>query len=161
MKTLLSAALAAVLLIAASPSFAAGGGSGGSNGSTWSGSDAKDNANFAAGRTAVESKDFAKAIPLLEKVVASDPNNADAFNLLGYSRRNAGDLDGAFAAYERALTLDPKHKGAHEYVGEAYLQAGNLAKAEEHLAALDKICFFGCDEYDELKDRIAAFKAKK
>ncbi len=161
MKTLLSVLVAAGLLITASPSFGAGGDSSGSDGSTWNKSDAKLDPDFAAAGEAVAAKDFAKAIPLLEKAVASDPKNADAFNLLGYSRRNAGDLEGAFAAYDRALTIDPKHKGAHEYVGEAYLQAGNLAKAEEHLAALDKICFFGCDEFTELKDRIAAFKAAK
>ena len=42
--------------------------------------------------------------------------------------------------YEQALKLNPRQRGAHEYVGEAYLLTGNVAKAEEHLAALEKMC---------------------
>jgi len=65
-----------------------------------------------------------------------------------------------FKHYNEALRIDPKHKGAHEYVGEAYLMVGNVAKAKEHLAALDRICFFGCDEYSLLKKAVAEFEAK-
>ena len=66
--------------------------------------------------------------------------HADAHNWLGFAYRNTGDLDRAFAEYEEALKLDPQHKGAHEYVGEAYVIARNLPKTEEHLAALEKLC---------------------
>jgi len=57
------------------------------------------------------------------------------------------DMDEVFKHYAEALRIDPKHKGAHEYMGEAYLQMNDLARAKEHLAALDKICFFACEEY--------------
>lgn len=70
-------------------------------------------------------------------------------------------MEQAFAHYRKALDLDPEHKGAHEYIGEAYLMVGDLARAEEHLAALDGLCFFGCEEYRELKEAIAAYKAKQ
>ena len=30
--------------------------------------------------------------------------------------------DKAFVYYEKALSLDPRHKGAHEYIGELYLK---------------------------------------
>ena len=159
MRLLFSLILAAGLALSALPALAAGGDSGG--GSTWDSSSRKVDPDFDAGRKAAAAEDFGRAVPLLQKAVATDPKNADAFNLLGYSLRKSGNLDAAFAAYEKALTLDPKHKGAHEYIGEAYLQAGNLAKAEEHLVALDDICFFGCDEYEDLKQRIADFKAGK
>ena len=56
----------------------------------------------------------------------------------------------AFAEYEEALHLDPGHKGAHEYVGEAYVIAKNLPKAQEHLAALEKLCGRSCPEYRDL-----------
>lgn len=153
--------LAAGSALAPVSASAAGGGDSDGGSSTWGNSVKTLDPDFAAGMKAAEAKNFGRAVPLLEKAVATDPENADAFNLLGYSRRNAGDFDGAFTAYEKALTLNPKHKGAHEYIGEAYLQTGNLTKAEEHLKALDKLCFFGCDEYSELKDRIAAFKEGK
>jgi tetratricopeptide (TPR) repeat protein len=71
-----------------------------------------------------------------------------------------GNLDAAFKYYERALDINPKHRGAHEYVGETYLLANNLPKAEEHLAALDKLCFFSCEEYRDLKAAIADYKEK-
>jgi hypothetical protein len=56
--------------------------------------------------------------------------------------------------------MDPEHRGAHEYVGEAYLKVGNLEMAKKHLAALDGICFFGCEEYDDLKAAVAAYRPK-
>jgi tetratricopeptide (TPR) repeat protein len=65
-----------------------------------------------------------------------------------------------FKHYEEALRIDPKHRGAHEYIGEAYLMTGNLPKAREHLAALDKLCFFGCAELDQLKKAIAAYEGR-
>lgn len=34
---------------------------------------------------------------------------------------HSGQLDLAFKHYQRALQLDPRHLGAHEYIGEAYL----------------------------------------
>jgi len=37
---------------------------------------------------------------------------------------------------------------------------GNLGKAKEHLGQLDKLCFFGCEEYDDLKKAIAEFEKK-
>ncbi len=109
---------------------------------------------------AIKAKEYEQAISYLHAVVARDDRNAEAHNLLGYSERMRGNLDAAFKHYERALAIDPKHRGAHEYVGETYLLAGNLPKAQEHLAILDKLCFFPCEEYRDLKAAIAAYRAK-
>jgi Flp pilus assembly protein TadD len=117
--------------------------------------------NFTEGKKAIDAKDWPKAVELFQKVVAKNDKNADAFNWLGYATRNQGDYDKAFAAYTKALELDPKHRGAHEYIGEAYLKVNNLAKAEEHLKQLDALCAFGCAELTELKTKIAAYKAAK
>jgi hypothetical protein len=54
-------------------------------------------------------------------------------------------------------TPNPRQRGAHEHLGEAYLVQGDLAKAEEHLAALERICLIPCEEHDELKRAIAAY----
>ena len=107
---------------------------------------------------AIKDKNWDTAMELLEKAVARDPKNADIHNLMGYTERNRGNLDAAFKQYEQALSLNPRHRGAHEYIGEAYLMAGNLPKAEEHLARLDKLCFFPCAEYKDLKAAIAKYK---
>ena len=109
---------------------------------------------------AIKARQYAKAIPLLSAYVARVGDDADAENYLGYASRQTGDMTAAFAHYQRALALNPKHRGAHEYVGEAYLMTGNLAKAEEHLKVLDGLCTFSCPEYRDLKSAIASFKAK-
>lgn len=109
-------------------------------------------------KVAIKDRNWDKAIELLDRAVARDPGNAEIHNQRGFTERNRGNLDGAFKHYETALTLDPKHRGAHEYIGEAYLMAGNPGKAEEHLAKLHKLCLFGCEEYTDLKEAIAKYK---
>lgn len=114
--------------------------------------------DLAAARKAIDAKAWPEAVRRLQVVLEKKGPSADVHNLLGYAERHQGHLDAAFQHYEQALRLDPKHRGAHEYVGEAYLMIGNLAKAEEHLAALDKLCLFTCEEYRDLKRSIAAYK---
>jgi tetratricopeptide (TPR) repeat protein len=106
--------------------------------------------------------DWKRSEAILRDALAKDPRNADYHNLYAYAIRKGEkpNLDVVFKHYNEALRIDPKHKGAHEYVGEAYLMVGNVAKAKEHLAALDRICFFGCDEYSLLKKAVAEFEAK-
>ena len=110
--------------------------------------------------TSIKTGRYRQAARLLENMVASDPGNADAFNLLGYSYRRLGDTDQALRNYHKALELNSGHKGAHEYIGELYLEMGNLEKAEYHLDRLDTICFFGCDEYRTLRDAVAAYRVR-
>ena len=116
--------------------------------------------NYAAGKRALDAGDWKAATLAFGKAVEKEPGNANAQNFLGYSYRKSGNLDMAFKHYNEALRLDPNHRGAHEYIGEAYLMAGNLVKAEEYLKALDRLCLFGCEEYDLLKKAIAQFKQK-
>jgi len=119
------------------------------------------NPDFTAGKAAVEAGKYADAVSLMTRVVGKEPGNADALNYLGYSYRRLGDFENSLAFYKKALAVNPDHRGANEYLGELYLQMGDLAKAEERLARLDSICFFGCKEYSELKQAIADFKAGK
>ena len=105
-------------------------------------------------RALIAQKDWTSAVPVLDSYVKSHPQSADGFNLLGYSLRNQNKYDQALAAYQQALTIDPKHKGAHEYMGIAYVQLGQMNKAKQHLNALDKICTFSCEEYSDLKKAI-------
>jgi Tfp pilus assembly protein PilF len=111
---------------------------------------------------ASEKQDWKAAAAVLEEGLQKSPNNADYHNLLAYSIRKGPnpDMSEVFKHYNEALRIDPKHKGAHEYLGEAYLMVGNVAKAKEHLAQLDKLCFFGCSEYSDLKKAIAAYEQK-
>lgn len=159
MKTMTRFAVMSALALGlglAQPVFAMGGG-----GAPATAEPAKADPNLDAAKKAIDAKNWAGAIPLLESVVAKDAKNADAFNWLGFAQRNNGNLPAAFDAYGKALAIDPKHRGAHEYLGEAYLKANDLPKAEEQLKKLDSLCSFGCAEYTELKTKIAAYKAAK
>lgn len=118
---------------------------------------------MANARKALAAHDYGKAVAELTTVVRSDPRNAEAHNLLGYSYRKspAPDLKKAFEHYGTALRIDPRHKGAHEYIGEAYLADRKPAEAEKHLAELERICGNrSCDEYADLAKSIAAYKAR-
>ena len=117
--------------------------------------------DYENGRKAIESRNWKLALDQFGRAVARDPNNADIHNYLGYAYRKSGNLDAAFRSYGEALRLDPGHRGAHEYLGEAYLTVNNLAKAEEHLAALNRICFFSCEEYRDLKKQIEEYKQRR
>ena len=114
---------------------------------------------LAGARTLIADSKWAAAIEELKKV--NDTGSADWNNLMGYSHRKAKSPDFAAAErhYSEALRIDAKHRGALEYSGELYLMLGDLAKAEQRLAALDKACLFSCDEYKDLKAAVAAFKA--
>lgn len=109
----------------------------------------------------IEEGRYERAIGVLEGVVAEDPDNADAYNWLGYAHRNIGEYEQAVEHYERALEIDPEHLGALEYLGEAYLAMDDLGGAEAMLARLDSACWFGCEEYDELEQAIAEYRAEQ
>ncbi|MGH7302390.1 MAG: tetratricopeptide repeat protein [Candidatus Rokuibacteriota bacterium] len=120
---------------------------------------ALEDPKYVEGVNAVKRKDYAAAIPLFEAVVAKDNRNADAYNWLAYSIRQKGDAAKSIPIYEKALAINPKHRGAHEYIGEAFLALGNLPKAKEHLAVLNKLCFFPCEEYSDLKKAVQDHEA--
>jgi Flp pilus assembly protein TadD len=116
---------------------------------------------FKAGQKAVKAKDYESALVHLSKALEKDPNSADTHNLIGYSYRKLGNTEQAFEHYRMALNINPKHRGANEYLGELYLETDQLPKAEERLAVLDKACLWGCEEYDDLKGAIEKYKAEK
>lgn len=120
-----------------------------------------EDADFVAGKKSIKSKDWQAATKSFTKVVAREPDNADAHNYLGYASRNLGKMEDSFKHYNIALKLDPKHKGAHEYIGVAYLKSNQPEKAKEHLASLEKICGKKCEEYEDLAKAIAAYQPKK
>ena len=114
--------------------------------------------DYAAGKKAIDAKDWTTAIRMLSSAALRDTRNADIQNYLGFSYRNAGEMKKAFEHYERALKLNPRHRGAHEYIGEAYLLVDNLPKAEEHVAALRKICLIPCEELEDLEKQVSAYR---
>jgi tetratricopeptide (TPR) repeat protein len=113
--------------------------------------------DFAAGKRAILANDWLGAIKALTSAALRDDRNADIQNYLGYAYRRLQQLDPAMRHYQQALVLNPRHRSAHEHLGEAYLAQGDLIKAEEYLAALAIICLIPCIEYDDLKRAIAEY----
>jgi tetratricopeptide (TPR) repeat protein len=113
--------------------------------------------DFAAGKRAIGTGDWEGAIKALTNAALRDDRNADIQNYLGYAYRRLRQFDPAMQYYQQALTLNPRHRSAHEHLGEAYLAQGQRAKAKEQLTALEKICLIACDEYDDLKRAMAKY----
>lgn len=112
-----------------------------------------------AARAAIASQEWLRAQIELRAALADAPELADAHNLLGYALRKQTppDVNRALFHYRQALQIDPAHKGAHEYIGEAYLMLDRLDLARQHLQALEQLCQRPpCEERDDLRAAIAA-----
>ena len=107
--------------------------------------------DYVLAEKAVKAKDFRNAARLLEAYLIGDSSNANAWNYLAYSHRKLGDLKKAEAEYKKALILNPDHTGAHEYLGELYVETGRLDLAVQLLGRLKQICGVDCEEYEELE----------
>lgn len=110
-------------------------------------------------RRMIEARDYAAAERLLDAARARTPDDPDVYSLLGLCARKLGRLDDSYGHYQRALGLDPGHLGAHEYLGELYLQRGDPDLARSQLAELERLCPLGCEERSELAEAIQAREA--
>src|SRR5262245_58104567 len=115
-----------------------------------------------AATQAINAENWPQAQGYMKELVTKNPSDAEYHNLYAYTLRKGPnpDMSLVFKHYNEALRLDPRHRGANEYLGEAYLMVNNLPKAKEQLATLDKLCFFPCKEFSDLKKSIANYEAK-
>jgi tetratricopeptide (TPR) repeat protein len=114
--------------------------------------------DFKAGKKALRAEDWNRAIAAFELAALRDPTNADIQNYIGYAYRRLHQIGPAIGYYQKALMLNPRHRGAHEHLGEAFLVLGDSAEAEQLLAALERLCLIPCEEYDDLKRAITVSK---
>ena len=117
--------------------------------------------DYAAGKAAMDQKNWPEAVKRFHQAALRDPESADLHNYLGFSYRNLKQMDLAFKFYKRSIQLNPRHRGAHEYIGEAYLMVNDLANAEKHLAALRNICLLPCEELADLEKAVKDYRARK
>jgi len=111
---------------------------------------------LAAPRRLIAAEDWAGALAALR--AHPQATDADWHNLMGYTLRKQAtpQLAEAEAQYLEALRIAPDHRGANEYLGELYVMKGELAKARERLAVLERLCPSGCEEREDLERAIAA-----
>ncbi|HEU0063287.1 MAG TPA: tetratricopeptide repeat protein [Hyphomicrobiaceae bacterium] len=111
--------------------------------------------DLAAVRAKIKAKDWPAAIGDLNAMIDQGVQQADVYSLLGFSLRKRGEHAQAYSFYRKALEFEPNHKGALEYLGELYVERGEMAKAREHVSLLASLCPTGCEELDDLKAAIA------
>ena len=125
--------------------------------------------DYAKGKAAFEREDWPGVIDHMTRAIDQRPWHDDAHNLLGFAHRKLGNYEKALDAYARALELNPHHRGALEYLGEAYLELDRpeLAKGmlERLAAACQRIAVgateggwqSGCEEWQELNEAYEAY----
>jgi tetratricopeptide (TPR) repeat protein len=116
--------------------------------------DTGDSLDLSLARERIKAKDFKGALEELMPMLASI-QHADVHNLIGFALRKTGDYGQAYTHYRKALELDPEHKGALEYLGELYVETGQIDKAREHVVILKRLCPKGCEELSDLEAAIA------
>jgi Flp pilus assembly protein TadD len=109
-------------------------------------------------RAKIKAKDYAGALAQLREL-ADDVQHADVYNLMGFTLRKTGDFKTSLTYYNKAIEMQPEHKAAREYLGELYVETGNMEKAKEQLAVLAKLCPGGCEEREDLQKAINAKSA--
>lgn len=115
--------------------------------------------DLTAVRAKIKARDFKSALVDLTVMIDNNVQHADVYNLMGFSLRKTGDLKTAYTFYRKALEFDPEHKGALEYLGELYVETGDMPKARENLVKLVTLCPSGCEEREDLEKAIAAASA--
>lgn len=105
---------------------------------------------YAEAKASIDAGNFIAALPILLQLTADEPQNADAWNLLGFTQRKLGEMEAAGVAYDTALTINPAHLGALEYQGELFLQTGAVDKAKANLETLRGLCG-DCEEFGDLE----------
>jgi tetratricopeptide (TPR) repeat protein len=96
---------------------------------------------------------FEEALQVLN--LLKNPNTAKALNYRGYATRKLGRLDEGIAYYRKSVALDPRYAQVREYLGEAYVIKGDMARAKAQLRAIKRICGTECEEYEDLAKAIA------
>jgi Flp pilus assembly protein TadD len=115
----------------------------------------KDAPDLASARAKIKAKDYQAAVAEL-KALADTHEHADVYSLLGFSLRKTGDCSTALTFYKKALDYDAYHKGAREYLGELYVETGDLPNAREQLAVLTRLCPQSCEERADLEKALSA-----
>jgi tetratricopeptide (TPR) repeat protein len=117
----------------------------------------RDAPYLASVRAKIQAKDYKGALAELTPMIETH-QHADVYSLMGFALRKTGDYKQAYTFYRKALDFDPEHKGALEYLGELYVETGQVDKARENLAMLKKLCPVGCEEMFDLEEAIASAK---
>lgn len=96
-------------------------------------------------------RDYDSAKVELQAVLMATGPNPDVLTYLGFANRKQGNLETAVSFYSAALSVDPSHLNAREYLGEYYVERGDLDAARSQLSRIESLCPFGCSQSVELQ----------
>ena len=96
---------------------------------------------------------YQEALQVLD--LLKNRNTAQALNYRGYATRKLGRVDEGIGYYLKSVALDPRYAEVREYLGEAYVTKGDLARAKAQLRAIKKICGTECEQYKDLAKAIS------
>ena len=159
MRKATAISIALLVGMAATDVFAMGGSGGYGGGMGGMGSSQMQLDDYSMALRLIHHEKYGDAIPYLERALERRPHDADVLNYLGYTERMINNYQLSLSYYQKALTEDPDHKGAHEYLGELYLNMHDLTSAQGQLAELVRLCPDSCDERDALTKAIADYQA--
>lgn len=113
---------------------------------------------YQAGRAFAQAGRYGDAISVLSTIAANgDPR---VLNYLGYAHRKQGRILVGLGYYEEALRLNPDFTLARSYMGEAFLELGDLNSARAQLQEIANRCGTDCDEYRALDDQVGDYLKK-
>src|SRR5262245_51956315 len=79
-----------------------------------------------------QSGDYGRAAQILYQVLEVDPNQVEAYHLLGAAYQALGRLEDAVTNYRHALTLEPDRAEVHNNIGIALAHMARWPDALRH-----------------------------
>jgi tetratricopeptide (TPR) repeat protein len=120
-------------------------------------SNVDDETLYATGRDMARlDQDYDGAIETLR--LMQNQNDPRALTMIGYSLRKSGRIEEAMGYYGRALVIDANNVQTREYLGEAYLQQGDLAGAKAQLTEISARCGVTCETWIKLDQQVRSFE---
>ncbi len=138
--------------------YAAGGGAGGAGGDEYTSSKGGYDQTLNMIWSEIQLENYQSALKSLQKYIYENPENADGWNLIGFTSRKLKIFDDAEKYYQAGLEIDPEHKGIIQYQGELYLETDRLDLAKDNLEKLNDLCVFNCKEKKELAELISKYE---
>jgi len=107
-----------------------------------------DDAIYEQGRAEALAGKYEAALATFAKI--KNQNDAKVLTMIGYSNRKLGNVAEGMALYQKALAIEPNNLYTLEYLGEGYVQLGDLDKAKVQLTKLEALCGTECEQYQDL-----------
>lgn len=111
-----------------------------------------DAGRYAEAESLIRAGHYVGALEMLWAIEKRD--DPKVLTYIGYATRKLGNVERGIGYYHQALALNPDFVRAREYLGEGYLQKGEVGKAREQLAQIATRCGTGCREYVMLTNAI-------